>query len=531
MFDGWPWLTREQFDLIGGFFLVSLFFRFRFHSLKGTRSYTRGASYYLGLLCFIAPFCTFYILLTEFVSTIEAIWLVICVWLVPWIPKSWRYLCHRIAQIPDYAYRVKEALLVAPFDIQTNDKDLVDRELARYGFSTNDLRAVHATVIQARLLRIATVMHHLGVWERQYHWFMERNSELYHSLLQSFDLLSFKIIRALKSMSRIDRAIITERGRSAQSDDWTTLETLSTSGKGEPIDRLQIAAQAAMGTVIEDLRKDIDLLLDRICLFVARGVLSNEWSFSQRRKKLESMGFKITEPPPSVVPSVLIVVVILAACSVAWFSIIGITTGGNERVAEFKILVIQTLNIVTNFSIVYYLKQRYAFANEGVFGGLPVTFILTVGFIAAIVLLPVRAIFEYYEYWDKHHGSMSEFLEIFQHSLMSSLFPWATGATTALLVQDSMWATISSQRYRQILDGSVFGIVWTAALCIIWAANRSGFPVNGMDKLPFGTALPTTFGLGFLVGYLSIWRMREASSLQRPIISRLAPALALMERR
>ena len=530
MFDGWPLLTREQLDFVGGFLLVSVFFSFRFHSLKGTRSYTRGASYYMGLLCFIAPFGTFYMLLTEFVSPIEAIWLVICTWLVPWIPKSWRHLCHRMAQIPDYAYRLKEVLLVASFDIQAKDIDLVDRELARYGFSTNDLRAVHATVIQARFLRIATVMHHLEEWERQYHLFMERNSEIYHSLLQSFDLLSFKIIRALKSGSRIDRAIITERGRSAQSDDWTTLETLSTSAKVEPVDSLQTAVQAAMGTVIEDLRKDIDLLLDHIFLFVARGVLSNEWSSSQRRKKLESMGFKITQPPPSVVPSVLIVVVILAACSLAWFSIIGIATGGNEKVAEFKILVIQTLNIVTNFSIVYYLKQRYAFANEEVFGGLPVTFILTVGFIAAIVLLPARAIFEYYEYWDKHHGSMSDFLQIFQHSLTFSLFPWATGATTALLMQDLMWATISSQRHRRILDGLVFGIVWTAALCMIWAANRSGFPVNGMDNVPFGIALPTTFGLGVFVGYLAISRMREASSLQRPIISHLAPALALMER-
>src|SRR5262249_11831366 len=158
-----------------------------------------------------------------------------------------------------------------------------------------------------------------------------------------------------------------ERGvRSTQSDDWAALDTLSTSTKTEPIDRLQTVAQAAMGTVIEDLRKDIDLLLDHILLFVVRGVLSNEWSFAHRRQKLESMGFKITQPPPRVVPSVLIVVVILAACSLAWFSIVGTATEGNEKVAVWKILVIQTLNIVVNFSIVYYLKQRYAFANEQV---------------------------------------------------------------------------------------------------------------------------------------------------------------------
>jgi hypothetical protein len=341
MFDRLPWLMREQLDLVGGLLLVSLFFWFRFHSLKGTRSYTRGASYCWGILCFIAPFSTFYMLLTEFVSPIEAIWLVISAWLVPWIPKSWRHLCYKMAQIPDYAYRLKEVLLAAPFDIRAKDRDLVERELTRYGFSAIDLRAVHATVIQARFIKIATVMHHLEEWETQYHLFMERNSEIYHSLLQSFDLLSFKIIRAIKSVSRIDRAIITERGQSAQSDDWTTLETLSTSAKAEPIDRLQSAAQAAMGTVIEDLRKDIDLLLDHILLFVARGVLSNEWSFSRRRNKLESTGFKITQQPPSVVPSVLMVLVILAACSLAWFSIIGIATGAmkrsrNSRYLSFK---------------------------------------------------------------------------------------------------------------------------------------------------------------------------------------------------
>src|SRR5262249_4745868 len=167
---------------------------------------------------------------------------------------------------------------------------IVQRKLARFGFSTEDFRAVQATVIQARFVKVTAIMHHLESWEHKYRTFIDRNSETYGSLLHAYDLLSFKIIRAVKSMAKINSAIMEEVGRSrSHSDDWDTLNTLAMSAKTEPLHKLQSAAQTAVGTMMEDLRKDIDLFLDGVLLFVVRGVLFNEWNFSARRQELEAM--------------------------------------------------------------------------------------------------------------------------------------------------------------------------------------------------------------------------------------------------
>src|SRR6516162_3710960 len=519
MITEWPWLARDHLDYVGGVLLISLFYRFRFHSLKGTRSYTRAVLYYAGIICFIFPFVTLYILVAEFVSPITAVWILIGVWLLPWIPSSWRDFCHRMVGIPAYAYRFKEILAIAPFEVLEEDTAIVQRKLARIGFLTDDFRAVQATVIQARFLKITAIMHHLEKWEHQYRTFMQRNSEAYGSLLQTFDLLSFKIIRAVKSMTRINSAIMEEGGRSrSHSNDWHTLNALAMSAKSEPLYRLQSAAQTAVGTMMEDLRKDIDLFLDRLLLFVVRGVLSNEWNFFRRRRQLEAIGFKIVQPPPSIVPSVLVAVVILIVCSLIWFSIIGVSTIGSAAIAVPKILVVSSLNVLCNFLLVYHFKRRYAFANPGIFGDMPIMFILTVGFAAILLIAPVRVTFEYFELRAEHQGSISTFMLLSRNNLIFALMPWVTGAITALLAQDSMWGTISSERQKRVLDGLVFGTSWAAVFLVIWATNRWGFHVGMMDKVPIAIGLPFTFGVGFLLGFFVLSKIRDGSSFRTPII-------------
>ena len=129
------WLSSDQIDLVGGFVLTILFFWFRFNSVTGTRSYTSAALYYPSLCCFILPFVTLYMIFVTFLSPILAVWVVIGVWLLPWIPLSWRNVCHRVAGIPSYAHTLKETLGIAPFAIPTEDTDVVLRKIGRYGFS------------------------------------------------------------------------------------------------------------------------------------------------------------------------------------------------------------------------------------------------------------------------------------------------------------------------------------------------------------------------------------------------------------
>src|SRR5262249_2062855 len=159
--------------------------------------------------------------------------------------------------------------------------------------------------------------------------------------------------------------------------------------------------------MMEDLRKDIDLFLEALLLFVARGVLANEWTFSRRRQRLEAMGFTILQPPPGIAFSMLIVVMILLAGSLTWFVLIGFPTEQSKAFRLFKGLTTGSLVILCNFPLVYYLKKRYAFANVGIFGGMPILFILSIGFVAALLLIPVRGMFDYFLYRDEHGGSIS----------------------------------------------------------------------------------------------------------------------------
>ena len=96
--------------------------------------------------------------------------------------------------------------------------------------------------------------------------------------------------------------------------------------------------------------------------------------------------------------------------------------------------------------------------------------------------------------------------------------PWVTGAITALLAQDSMWGTISSERQKRVLDGLVFGTSWAAVFLVIWATNRWGFHVGMMDKVPIAIGLPFTFGVGFLLGFFVLSKIRDGSSFRTPII-------------
>ena len=95
---------------------------------------------------------------------------------------------------------------------------------------------------------------------------------------------------------------------------------------------------------------------------------------------------------------------------------------------------------------------------------------------------------------------------------------WVTGAITALLAQDTMWGSIPSQRRKRILDGLVFGTSWAVAFLVLWATNHWGFYVKAMNDLTIPKALPFTFGVGFLLGFFVLAKIRDGSSFRTPIV-------------
>jgi hypothetical protein len=233
------------------------------------------------------------------------------------------------------------------------------------------------------------------------------------------------------------------------------------------------------------------------------------------------------QQPPSIMPSVLAGVVIVVGCSLVWFSIVGVSTSGSQAIARPKILAISSINVFCNFLLVYSLKRRYAFANPGIFGGKPILFILSVGFAAMVLIAPVRAAFEYFELHAEHHGSIYNFILLSRNNLIFLLMPWVTGAITAILAQDNVWGNVPSQRNKHLLDGLVFGASWAAVFLVFWATNRWGFHVKAMDAVPFAIGLPFTFGVGFLLGFFALAKIRDGSSFRTPIArSTVAGALS-----
>jgi hypothetical protein len=527
-FEGLIEIWNLWWDLLGAPLIVALFFWFRFNSIEHTRSYTTAALYWFGVACFVLPFIGIYFVLAERanLSPLAAVWTLILFWAVPWVPPLWRQFWHSIAQIPDYAHHLSDALTTVRFDLRPADAAAVSRRLARIGYQTDDISAVHSTIIQARIVKIAAIMHHLEEWETVHRSFMVRNVEQYSALLQGYDLLSFKTIRVLKNVAAVHSAIMQENARlDGQSDDWGVLETIAKTEVGTS--RLQSKAQSAAGGMLEDLRKDLDFFLDRVLLFVARGILTVEWSSAGRRRRLEAIGFNVPKSRPSIVPAVTTALGITIVWTMAWFLLMGDTLANGGHVTLIRGIILPTLNLAVNFVLVYHFRRTKGFANEGVFGGMPVAFILTIGLVTAILVLPIRILLDYYEHYD-HVKPNQPFWWIVLHGLPLSLFPWITGAVTALLAQDSIWQTIESSRTKRLLDGVLFGLAMATATGAILLID-SVFPIPSVRKVVAGThwavIMSSAFIFGLVIGFLVIARIREGSTLAEATYQRSSATL------
>jgi hypothetical protein len=495
---------------LGGPLIVGLFYWFRFHTLKGTRSYTTRALFYGGVITFITPFVVIYAVLPEKLSPLGAVWVVIFLWLVPIFPAAWRSFCQGIAGIPSNALGLRDLLAASSFELQPDDVPILRRKLGRIGYQIDDFLAVQSTAIQSRFLKIAAIMLHLEQWCAKREKFIERNSEHYSDLLRVFDLLSFKAIRALKNSSAIYGAIMEES--KVQPDDWHALDSLAT--QNSPSNQLQLAAQTAAGGMLEDLRKDMDFLLDNLLLFVARAALAGELSFAGRKRRLEVIGFTVNMPPPGIMSTVALAVAVTVGWSLIWLVALNgsIDIPGDKFFGVTRTFVVTPTTFIVSFWLVHHLKRHYAFANEGMFGQTPVAFILLAGLWIALLIFPLQAYFDYNQF----HGR--DFRQVLAGDLPLLLFPWSIGTMTAMLVQDSMWSGFKSGRTKRVMDGVTFGAGMVLAVLLIWAINKiAHVPVmEALDKSSTAVIIVGvfvgTFAFGFVIGYLVIARIRERSS-------------------
>ena len=504
-------------EYLGAPFIVVLFYWFEFHTRKGTRSYTTFLLYCIGIVVFVLPFLLAYLaifhLFRDELSASSAICLTMLIWLVPGPPRWWRDFCQSLARIPDHAHGMQTKLSTAAWELNPADWPDISRKLVRIGYQVDDLRAIQSAPIQSRFLKIAALMYHLEQWKLTDSVFFERNSEHYSNLLAIYDLLSFKAVRVLKNTGAIYGAIM--ENNKVQPDDWSALDTLS--ARTDSGNRLQSIAQNAAGGMLEDLRKDMDFLLDHLLLLTARCVLANEWTFEGRKRRLEAVGFTVTPPGSEILWMTLAAIGLTLVTVLTWFGTMKNPSdmiAGIQAVGVTRSFVMSPLNVIASLLIVYHLKRNYAFANEGVFGGLPWKFILSIGSLVALVMFPVQAVFDYYQF--KGAGAYGDIL---LSELPVLLYMWVTGSVVALLVQDSMWRGYGSPRAKRIMDGVAFGAAWLFAVALLFAIHE-GFPIpimKNMAEADFATfclIFGFTFVAGFVLGFFLIADFRHAGSLR-----------------
>ena len=498
------------FESFGGPLLVVLFYWFRFHTLKGTRSFTTQPLFLFGLAVFVTPFLAIYAVLPGKLSPLAAVWVLMLAWLIPVVPKAWRKLCQQLAGIPVSAFALRDALAAAPFQVGPDDMPSLQRKLSRVGYQIDDFRATQSTAIQSRFLKISAVMLHLERWAADHDAFMERNSDLYVELLAVYDTLCFRTVRVLKSSAEIYGAIMEDSH--VEPDDWQALDQLST--RHTVVSQLQLAAQTAAGCMLEDLRKDMDSLLNNLLLFATRASLAGEWTLGRSRRRLGAIGFTLEPSPPGIVKFVAVVAGFAIVWCVAWLVGSGkvVHTPGEQYVGMLRTLVVTPLYLIVNFWLVYYFKRQYAFANDTIFGQLPVRFILTIGLWSALlVFFPLQALFDFYQFPQR------PYLDVVLHELPLLIFPWGIAAMAALLVQDSTWRR-RSRITRRMRDGLVFGGGMTTMLWVLMAIHQvSPMPVMAVvDNVPGWTFLWSfvvpTFAFGFIIGYALIAWLREAAA-------------------
>ena len=476
----------------------------------------------IGITVFILPFLLAYFvifnLFRDDISVPSAICLTMLIWLVPGPPKWWRDFCQSLARIPQLANGMRSTLYAAAWELRPADWPDISRKLARVGYQVVDLRAIQSAPIQSRFLKISTLMYHLEQWRLQDNRFFERNSEQYSNLLAIYDLLSFKAVRALNNTAAIYGAVMEDC--KVELDDWRALDSLST--RNDSGNRLQSVARNAAGGMLEDLRKDMDFLLDHLLLMTARCVLASEWSFAGRKRRLEAVGFTVTPPTSEIMWMALAAIGLSLATVLTWFGTMRNPSGliaGIQAVGVTRTFVMSPLNVIASLLIVYHLKRNYAFANEGVFGGLPWRFILSIGSLVALVMFPVQAVFDYYQFSRDGFYTNMDYADILVHELPILLYMWVTGSVVALLVQDSMWSGFGSPRAKRMMDGVVFGAAWVFAVALLFAIdNWSRIPT--MDRMAEANLADIllifgfSFVAGFVLGFCLIAPLRHAASLR-----------------
>jgi hypothetical protein len=322
-------------------------------------------------------------------------------------------------------------------------------------------------------------------------------------LRQRFDQLSLKVVRVLETIEQIGGL-------------WVRADAKPGPAGGPPKpdqseeaqQRFRAELRAIVSRLLSDLREDVAFFYKNLCLFAARGILTECVSARGRQRQLAKLGFEL---PPE--PSMKAVLGLLA-CTFVFIALVFLVFGtpvwkggvpdlSHDLPRIAKIALIQVLAV----AVAVVPKQLFGFANENLRGQTPWGYVLGAGLAAALLALPLQVT---YFVWFKG-GPLSDVAAIASNArgIFSWLvMPFTNAAALAFLIQDGRWARIDSPFRRRLAD--VLFLLGTLALALC-AARGLQYLLTGR-LWTFDAAVRNACLIAFLavgIGYMIPNRFRH----------------------
>lgn len=491
----------------------------RFNTPRPVRTYTRALPYFWGSAAYVITGVALYALLYSLGSAVglreaAALGALVLIGLAVRLPGAsgvdrwFKEKLQRLIGYPSGAHRLASALAVAPFVPAPAVREEVRYVLQGRGYELDNGWLPVAEPIRDLWFRAAALFQQVHQWERDLRFgsFASMACEELDVLRQRFDQLSLKVVRVLETIEQLGGLWICADGGAEPSAAARTGPSDATQ------QRFRTDLRAIVTRLLADLRQDLAFYNHNLCLFAARGILTECVSARGRQRQLAKLGFEL--PPEGSSMKAVLGCALLLACTFLFIAVVFLVFGTkvwNGEVPDLsrdlpriaKIALIQVLAV----AVAVVPKQLFGFANENLRGQTPWGYVLSAGLAAALLALPLQVT---YFVWVKG-GSLSEFAAMASNArgIFSWLvMPFTTAASLAFLIQDGRWARIDSPFRRRLAD--VLFLLGTLALALC-AARGLQYLLTGR-VWTFDVAVRNACLIAFLavgIGYMIPDRVRH----------------------
>jgi len=462
-----------------------------------SRSYTTAARYRLALAAHITLFLLLMLIVYAIlrrgltvdaraegrpdpVSETALVWMslaiTLCVRAVSTQPRRW---LQRMAGIPGHAKHRAAFLAAGEFEPDAKFVEQARATLLSLGIDLDSDWLPPARPTHRLLLRATALFIQLREWEfsRRFTGFAREAKNDFDLQRRRFEHLSFRVSRTLASIERL-----------AEIKHQFTQSTPNPSPT--EVDGLM---KKIVNDLIADSCEDIIAFYDDACLLAVRGAMLTQPTRKGRNALLRKLGFRRPTPPVRAGYGILIPTGLLVYVGM-WLFFLILPTPQADIHAKALIAVVSIV-LLGSISMAIIPKRRWGFANTGLRGHTPYSFVIGAGVCAVlfsvIVQLTAGALLI---------GGIAGALERLHASSPWMLGVFATAATMAWLVQDTRWEHTPSRRMRRLRDAAVFGAVWASTALV---GEGLDFEINHHLILSL-TLVKTVLGsfvFGGLIGY------------------------------